>query len=140
MKSNYRRGSRVGKSFKKTRSRKGSTLFNDTADEKLLNITGIAFEKSDFYELDSTVELVQNHEMSQNGKTKMIHKIKYGKNDQVINVVFNVYKEGGIKAADEEDDALIIKFARKTHNSKNIKKLQESKSIAAKIISHNLAD
>lgn len=58
----------------------------------------------------------------------------------MINVVFNVHKEGAVKEADEEDDALIIKFARKTHNSKNIKKLQESKSIAAKIISHNLAD
>lgn len=41
---------------------------------------------------------------------------------------------------DEEDDALVIKFARKTHNAQNIVKLQESKAVAAKIVSHNLAD
>lgn len=80
--------------------------------------------------------------MSQNGKTKMKHKIKYAKTAQVINVIFKTERANENKSStlNEDDDALIIKFARKTHNSQNIAKLQESKAIAAKIVSHNLAD
>lgn len=72
----------------------------------------------------------------------MRHKIKYAKTGQVINVIFKADREIGNANdnADDEDDALIIKFARKTNNQQNIKKLQESKHIAAKIVSHNLAD
>ena len=76
----------------------------------------------------------------------MRHKIKYAKTGQVINVIFKADrhifgKEGNANDNDDdEDDALIIKFARKTNNQQNIKKLQESKHIAAKIVSHNLAD
>lgn len=87
MKSDYRKEGRLNaKSFKKSRSRKGSTLSTadqratGSPDDKLINISGEAWQRSDFYELDSTVELVQNsHEMSQNGKTRCKHKIKYAK-------------------------------------------------------------
>ena len=89
--------------------------------------------------------------MSQNGKTKMRQKIKYAKTGQVINVIFKADRqifgkgEGNANdkqssAMDYEDDALVIKFARKTHNSQNIVKLQESKTLAAKIVKNNLAD
>lgn len=86
--------------------------------------------------------------MSQNGKTKMRHKIKYAKTGQVINVIFKADRqifgkgEGNAndKQSSDEDDALVIKFARKTHNSQNIVKLQESKTLAAKIVKNNLAD
>ena len=60
--------------------------------------------------------------MSQNGKTKMRHKIKYAKTGQVINVIFKPDRQIFGKETtpndnvDEEDDALIIKFARKTNN------------------------
>lgn len=67
----------------------------------------------------------------------------------MINVIFKadrqIFGKGDANekqsaGLDEEDDALVIKFARKTHNSQNIAKLQESKAVAAKIVSHNLAD
>jgi hypothetical protein len=57
--------------------------------------------------------------MSQNGKTKMKHKIKYAKTAQVVNVIFKVEREGEIKTSNEneDNDGLTITFARKTHNS-----------------------
>ena len=64
IRSDYRKEGRTnGKSFRKSRSRKGSTIQNDfatgsTTDDKLINISGEAWQRSDFYELDSTVELV----------------------------------------------------------------------------------
>jgi hypothetical protein len=47
----------------------------------MLNISGEAWAKSDFYELDKTIDLVQNnYQESRNGFTKMKHNIKYAKN------------------------------------------------------------
>lgn len=75
--------------------------------DKIINISGEVWAKGDFYELDQTVELVQNsHDSSQNGLTKIKHNIKYAKNGQVLNVIFN--------AETVQDDALVLKFARKT--------------------------
>jgi hypothetical protein len=41
---------------------------------------------------------------------------------------------------DTNEEVLIIKFAKKSHNAQNIHKLQESKQIATKIVKSNLAD
>lgn len=52
----------------------------------------------------------------------MRHKIKYAKSGQVINVIFKPDRQMFGKETtpndnvDDEDDALIIKFARKTNN------------------------
>jgi len=53
----------------------------------------------------------------------MKHNIKYAKNGQVINVIFDSAKT----QQNEDGDALVIKFARKTVSQGNIVKLQASK-------------
>lgn len=58
-----------------------------------MNISNDVWAKAEFYELDRTIDLVQNKfQGSQNGFTRMKHNIKYAKNGQVINVIFDSEK------------------------------------------------
>jgi hypothetical protein len=96
-----------------------------------------AWQKSDFYELDLTNDLVQNNHMDNvNGLTRVKHPMRYEKNCQLITVLFRADNDFG----QDQDDALVIKFARKAQNQKNLDKLQESKREALKIIKSSLQD
>ena len=59
--------------------------------------------------------------------------MRYATNKQMIKVIFK-------ETIDTNEEVLIIKFAKKSHNAQNIHKLQESKQIATKIVKSNLAD
>ena len=127
----------------KTKARKDSKIsikkeqVQRQEEEKMIDISSDAWAKTDFFEDNKTDDLVRdNYQESRNGQTKMKHNIKYAKNGQVINVIFDSEKHK--QAVDS--DALVIKFARKTVSQGNIVKLQASKQLAAKIVSNNLLD
>lgn len=92
------------------------------------------WQKSDFYELDKTVDLVSNFQQNcANGHTKVAHNINYEKNTHLTTVLF-------MENYMLDDEDVVIKFARKTQNQKNLDKLQESKKEALKIIKSSLMD
>ena len=74
----------------------------------MMNISNDSWQKGEFFEHDQTKNLIQNHKYCQNGFKKVKHNIRYATNKQMIKVLF---KDGG------DDDVLVIKFARKTHNA-----------------------
>ena len=91
---------------------------------KIIDLSQEHHDKTDFYELDSTFDLVQNHHKNcQLGRTLAKHNIKYSKNEQMIRVEFPNENLLAVGSSSKADDATVIRFARKSVLVQNFSKL-----------------
>lgn len=77
----------------------------------ILDISQISQQKSDFYEMDLTLDLISHQKNILHGKTRIRHNITYEKKSNLIQVTF------------VDGESVSFQFAKKTKDPKNVAKL-----------------
>ena len=88
----------------------------------MINLSAESNDPLDYFEHDTTINLVETHYTHQKGGLTIVKpSVTYEKNTNLVTVMFID------SSYDTAQESVVITFSRKAQNQKNLEKLQENK-------------